>query len=210
MNAEHLVASVVGLHEVRVVGEVPLQALLVRRQAEEPVALGQPLERHVGMVRADRAARGLDDVRALAESLVRAVPALVRAEVDVAVRVRPPDHLLRRADVVGIGRPDEAIRRDQQRVLGVLEEADLLVDELARRSPLVDRRLGDVDRVLVGARSGTACRRPSSDASARSRPRRSPRRGCAGRACCWRRRWPWSGSTGIGRAWERDGTGDRR
>ena len=43
------------------------------------------------------------------EALVRAVPALVRAEVDVAVGVRPADHLLGGADVVGVGRPDEPV-----------------------------------------------------------------------------------------------------
>ena len=39
----------------------------------------------------------------------------------------------------------------EQRVLGGLEEADLLVDELARAAALVDGALGDVDRVLVRA-----------------------------------------------------------
>ncbi len=36
-------------------------------------------------------------------------------------------------------------------VLGGMEQGDLFVDELARRSALVDGRLGDVDRVLVSA-----------------------------------------------------------
>ena len=103
------------------------------------------------MVRADRAARRLVDVGRVAEALVRAVPAFVRAEVDVAVRVRAADHLLGRPDVVRVGRPDEPVGRDRERVLGRLEELDLLVDELARRSALVDGGLGDVDRVLVGA-----------------------------------------------------------
>ena len=102
------------------------------------------------MVRADRAARRLEDLGRGAEALVRAVPALVRAEVDVAVRVRPADHLVRRPDVVGVGRPDEPVGRDRQRRLGRLEQGDLLVDELARRATLVDGGLGDVDRVLVG------------------------------------------------------------
>ena len=84
------------------------------------------------MVRADRPARGLLDVRRVPEALVRAVPALVGAEVDVAVRVRPPDQLLGRPDVVGIGRPDEAVRADLEGLLGGLEVADLLVDERPR------------------------------------------------------------------------------
>ena len=133
------------------IGEMALEALLVGRQAEEPVALGQPLERHVGMVRADDAPRRLDHVGGGPEALVRAVPALVRAEVDVAVGVGPADHLLGGPDMVGIGRPDEPVGRDREGRLGRPEQRDLLVDELARRAALVDRRLGDVDRVLVGA-----------------------------------------------------------
>ena len=53
--------------------------------------------------------------------------------------------------VVGVGRPDEPVGADQQRVLGGPEQLDLLVDELARRAALVGRGLGDVHRVLVGA-----------------------------------------------------------
>ena len=37
------------------------------------------------------------------------------------------------AGVIGIGRADEPVGRDQQGVLGVLEQLDHLVDELARR-----------------------------------------------------------------------------
>ena len=123
-------------------GEVALEPLLVGRQAEEPVALGQPLERDVRVVRADRAAGRLQDVGRVAEALVRAVPALVRAEVDVAVRVGPADHLLGRPDVVGIGRPDEPVGADREGVLGGLEQRDLLVDEVARGPALVDRASG--------------------------------------------------------------------
>ena len=97
------------------------------------------------------AARRLDQVARVAEALVRAVPALVRAEVDVAVGVGPADHLLGGADVVGVGRPDEPVGRDAEGVLGRPEQRDHLVDELARRAALVDGGLGDVDRVLVGA-----------------------------------------------------------
>src|SRR5258705_1594711 len=102
------------------------------------------------MVRADDPARRLEDVRGAAEALVRTVPALVRAEVDVAVGVGPTDHLLRRADVIGVGRPDEPVGGDRQGLVGRVEHDDLLVDELARRAALVDGGLGDVDRVLVG------------------------------------------------------------
>ena len=44
-EAEHLVAPEVGLDGAGVVEEPALEALLVGRQAEEPVPLGQPLER---------------------------------------------------------------------------------------------------------------------------------------------------------------------
>ena len=134
-EAEHLVAPEVRLDEVRMVGVVALQAILVGRQPEEPVPLGQPLERDLGVVRADRPAGGLLDVGGVAEPLVRAVPALVRAEVDVAVGVRPPDELLGGQDVVGIGRPDEPVRADREGILGRLEVAR----PSRRRSPAGDR-----------------------------------------------------------------------
>ena len=149
---EHLVAPVVGLDELGMLGELALEPLLVGRQAEEPVALGEPLQRHARVVRADRPLGGLEDVARAAKALVRAVPALVRAEVDVAVRVGPADHLLGRPDVVGIGRPDEPVGADPEGRLGGQEIVDLLVDERARAAAFVERALGDVDRVLVRSR----------------------------------------------------------
>ena len=71
----------------------------------------------------------LDHVGRRLEALGRAVPALVGAEVDVAVGVGPADHLLGGPDVVRVGRPDEAVGADEQRVLGRPEERDVLVDE---------------------------------------------------------------------------------
>ena len=115
-EAEHLVAPEVGLDELGVIGVVALEPLLVRRQAEEPVLLGQPLEGHVGVVRADRPARRLDHLGGGPKALVRAVPALVRAEVEVAVGVGPADHLLGRPDVVRVGRPDEPVGGDEESV----------------------------------------------------------------------------------------------
>ena len=150
-EAQHLVAPVVGLDEAGVRLVVGEQPLLVRRQAEEPVALGQPLERHARVVGALHPGRGLVEVGRGLEPLRRAVPALVRAEVDVAVVVRPADHLLGRPVVVRIGGPDEPVGADQQRVLGRLEQLDLLVDEVARRPAEGLGGLGDVDAVLVGA-----------------------------------------------------------
>ena len=59
-----------------------------------------------------RSSAAVSDVGRVAEALVRAVPALVRAEIDVAVGVGPADHLLGRADVVRVGRPDEPVGGD--------------------------------------------------------------------------------------------------
>ena len=132
------------------VGEVPLEALLVGRQSEEPVLLGQPLERHVRVVRADRPAGRLLDLGGAAEALVRAVPALVGAEIDVAVGMRPADHLLGRLEMVGVGRPDEPVGRDLEGRLRGAEEGHVRVDEVARRPTLLGRPLDDVDGVLVG------------------------------------------------------------
>ena len=93
-EAQHLVAPELGLDELGMLLVPALQALLVSREPEEPVLLGQPLERDLGVIRADRPGGGLDDVGRVPEALVGAVPALVRADVDVAVGVGPADHLL--------------------------------------------------------------------------------------------------------------------
>ena len=135
MKPEHLVAAVLGLHPVGVLGVVALEALLVGREAEEPVALGQPLQGDVGVVRAVEAGRILDEVAGVAEALVRAVPALVRAEIDVAVGVGAADHLVDRRHVVGVGRPDEAVGAMPERVLRRQEQPDHLVDEGLGRLP---------------------------------------------------------------------------
>ena len=127
------------------------QAVLVRRQAEEPVPFREPLELDVGVVGALHAVRRLEQVRDRLEALVGAVPALVGAEVDVAVGIRAAHHLLGREVVVGVGRADEPVGADEQRVLGRPEQRDLLVDELARRSSFGLGRLGDVHGVLVRA-----------------------------------------------------------
>ena len=116
-EAQHLVAAVLRLDPLGVLGEVPLQALLVGRQAEEPVALGEPLQVDRGMVGAVRAAGILDQLRGRDEALVGAVPALVRAHVEVAVGIGAAQHLVHRDLVVGIRGPDEAVRRDGQGVL---------------------------------------------------------------------------------------------
>ena len=150
-EAQHLVAPMVGRHEVRVLLEPALEALLVGREPEEPVPLGQPLERDVRVVRTDRAESRLDDVGGVAEPLVGTVPALVHAEVDVAAGVRPADHLLGRAEMVRVRGPDEAVGGDCEGPLGGSEARDLLVHEVPRRALLLGRPHRDVDAVLVRA-----------------------------------------------------------
>ena len=148
-EAEHLVAAIVGLHGPRILDVPAFEALLVGGQAKEPVLLGQPLERHVGVVRAAPPAGGLEEIAGRLEPLVRAVPAFIGPEVDVAVGMCPADHLLGRAHVIRIGRSDEPIGGDPKRRLGRCEQVDLFVDEGLRRHPLLSRSLGDVDRVFV-------------------------------------------------------------
>ncbi len=150
-EAEHLVLAVLRLHPVGHVGVVPLQALLVRRQAEEPVVLGQPLQLDVGVVGAVHARPVLEQVAAVAEALVGAVPAFVLAQVDVAVRVGAPDHLVHGIGVVRVRGADEAVGADAERVLGGSEERHHLIDEGLRLQALRRGSGGDVDRVLVGA-----------------------------------------------------------
>ena len=150
-ESEHLVAPVFGLDEVRPLGEEPLEPLLVGREAEEPVLLGDPLERDGGMVRAAQRVSIADQVALVLEPLRRAVPALVRADVDVAIAIGPADHLARRLEVVGVGRADEAIGRDQELRLGFLEDCRDLVDERLRVLALLGGPVSDVERMLVGA-----------------------------------------------------------
>ena len=146
---EHLILAVLGLDPVRVRLEMREQPVPVGRQPEEPVPLGQPLELDVRVVRAAHPVRRLVQVGRRLEALVRAVPALVLAEVDVTVRIRAADHLLRGAAVVGIGRPDEPIGRDEELVLRVGEQLDHAIDERLRVLAELLRALRDVDRVLV-------------------------------------------------------------
>ena len=83
-KSEHLVAAVFRLHRRQILRQPGLKSLLVGAQSEEPVALLEPLQRHAGMIRADALAPLFHHVAFSAESFVGAVPALIRAEIDVA------------------------------------------------------------------------------------------------------------------------------
>ena len=148
---QHLVLAVLRLDPVRMLVVMTEQPLRIGRQAEEPVALRQPLQLDARVVGAMDAGGVLDQVTKRLEAFVRAVPALVRPEVDVTICIRAADHLLRSAAVIGIRRPDETIGGDGERGFGRLEQLDHLVDELARVAAQLLGAHGDVDRVLVGA-----------------------------------------------------------
>jgi len=126
-------------------GVVALEPLLVGREAEEPVALGEPLERYVGMVRAVGPVRVLHEVVLGDEALAGAVPPFVVAHIEVAVDIGAADHLVHGRDMVGVGRAEEPVWSDPERVLGFLEEAHHLVDEVLRVPVELRRSLGDVD-----------------------------------------------------------------
>ena len=91
-----------------------------------------------------------------------------------------------------------------------LNSADLLVDELAGRPALVDGRLGDVDRVLVGAgqEARVVAEHP---VPARDRVGADHLvQGVQAGLVVGVRDRRWSGSSGVGRSWEGDGTSGRR
>ena len=104
------------------------------------------------MVRANRLVTLFDNVVGVAEPFVRAVPALVATNVDVARSKGSAHHLLRREGVVRVGGANESVRADEQLCLARLEEGNLGVDEGLGAHPLLSGAGGDVDRVLVGTR----------------------------------------------------------
>src|SRR5439155_22389748 len=126
-----------------------LERLLERAQPEEPVLLVLARERDlVDEARGARARLGLGlEVRA-----ARAVPALVRALVDVAVVLHAREDLLHAALVPLIGRADEEVVGDLEQGHERLEALRVAVGEPLRRDalPLGGQRHGLA--VLVGAR----------------------------------------------------------
>ena len=151
-ESEHLVATVFRLHGRWILRQPSLKALLVGAEFEEPVALGEPLQRDPWVVRANRLVALFHDIVGVAEPFVRAVPALVAANVDVAGGKGSAHHLLRREGVVGVGGANESVRTNEQLRLARLKEGDLRVDEGLWAHPLLCGAGGDVDRVLVGTR----------------------------------------------------------
>ena len=150
-ESEHLVATVFGLHRRWILRQPRLEALLVGAEFEEPVALCEPLQRDPRVVRANRLVTLFDNVVGVAKPFVRAVPALVAANVDVARGKRASNHLLRGEGVVRVGSANESVGTNQQLRLARLEEGNLRVDEGLWAHPLLCGAGGDVDRVLIRA-----------------------------------------------------------
>ena len=190
----------VGLDELGVVEEVLLEPLLVGRQPEEPVLLGQPLERDVGVVRADRAAGRLLDVGARCGS-PRSGSTSPRTSRGRCRRSRCARRTISWAARTWSG---SVVRMNRSGLIpsassAALNRATFSSTKSLGALPSSAARMGDVDRVLVGAGQEARRRRPSSGASGRWRRRRSPRTACGCRACCWRRRSRSSGNSG--QAW---------
>ena len=168
------------------VGKVTLETFLVGRQAEEPVELGQPLERDLGVVRADGPAGGLDDVAGGTEPSSGST-SLRTSRDSVAVGIRPADHLLGSADVIGVGRPDEPVG-----VIAKAASASLNRANFSSTNSRVGRPSSTAAWAMLTrrrrSRSGSGCRHRPSGASARWHRPRSPRTACAGPACCWHTR----------------------
>ena len=153
-QAERLVALALGLHGVRV-GLVPVeQRLGERRQAKEPVLLGQPLDRlAVDLAQRRVAARGvLDEVVVVVVGLAgHAVPALVGARVDVAVVVDPLHEGLDGVDLSGLGGADEVVEADLQQVPGLAVAVGVQLGVLGGRAASCFGRPRHLLAVLIGA-----------------------------------------------------------
>ena len=179
-EAEHLVAPRRRLHRVGIRGVVVEQALLVARQLEEVVLLGDPLDRPA----VDRAL-AVDQLVLGVIGLARhAVEALVGTELDVAVVVDDLEELLDRPHVAGLGGADEV-------GVGEVEERregpELLagpVDHLLGRDALAPRRPA---AILVPCSSVPVRNMTSSPQSRRHRASVSAATECT-RARCGARR----------------------
>ena len=127
---------------------VPLeQGLFEAGELEEPVLLGEPLDRPL-VQRAQVAAYevGLRVVR-LARN---AVPALVKTLMHVPVVVDRLHEALHGLDVAGLGRADEVVVGDLEASPGLEVTAAHLVDPLDRGHALVLSGPGHLQAMLVG------------------------------------------------------------
>ena len=147
-EAEHLVALAGRLHRLGMLGVVREESVLVAREPEEVVLLGDVLDDRP----VDRAAQALVELVLLVVELAAdAVEALVAVELDVAGVVHPLQELLHRPPVPGLGRADVVVVGDVEAVPRLAEERAVAVRPLERGDVV---RLGgalDLEPVLVGA-----------------------------------------------------------
>ena len=137
------------LAEARVGGIQLLECALVARQPKEVVLLLEPLQLQGRVVRAV----AVDDLALRLELVVAdAEPAGVGALVDVTRGLRPPHHLGRRARMVRIGGPDEAVVADAEAVEPGAPARCPVVDQQARLRASLTRLALEVCGVLVHSR----------------------------------------------------------
>ena len=126
MNPSTSLRRVLGLHRLGMLGVVREQPVLVARQLEEVVLLGDVLDRPA----VDRAVAVDELVLGVVRLARDAVEAFVGAELDVARVVDRLQELLHRLVVARLGRADEVVVGDVERVPRVAEAPRGLVDEL--------------------------------------------------------------------------------
>ncbi len=147
-EAQHLVALPGRLHRLGMLGVVLEQAVLVAREPEEVVLLGDVLDH--GAV--DRAAEAVVElVLLVVELAAHAVEALVAVELDVAVVVDPLEELLHRPAVAGLGGADVVVVGDVEAVPRGAEQRAVAVGPLERGDVVRLGRPLDLEAVLVGA-----------------------------------------------------------
>ncbi len=147
-EAEHLVALPRRLHRLGMLGVEGEQAVLVAREAEEVVLLGDVLDDRA----VDRAALAVVElVLLVVELAAHAVEALVAVELDVAAVVDPLEELLHRHLVPGLGGADVVVVGDVEVVPRGTEEGAVAVGPLERGDVVGLGRPLDLEPVLVGA-----------------------------------------------------------
>ncbi len=153
-EALHLVPAEIGLHEFRMVGVELQQPVLICREPEEIVLLGNQLGGAAACGAIHRFGRVAD-----VGVVVDAVAALVFRFVDRALLGRQilvalectAHQSLHGAFVFGRGRANEIRRCDSQQFPQIAENLFVLVDELLRRDARLFRRALDIHAVLVRA-----------------------------------------------------------
>ena len=147
-QAEDLVALPCRLHRLGMLLVVRQQPVLVAREPEEVVLLGDVLD--------DRPVDGaalavVELVLLVVELAAHAVEALVAVELDVAAVVDALEELLHRPLVPGLGGADVVVVGDVELVPGGAEERAVAIGPLERGGVVRLRGPLDLEPVLVGA-----------------------------------------------------------